>query len=215
MSDEKATEFEAAFLEGADGEGQPGADATGRPAEGGGDGGQGDGGDQGATDPARAAAADQPATDPARAAEDDETTDEFAGLSADELRERLKATAAEVATEKSLRTKAENALRSNEGRFSRAEREAIELRRQLEAATPKEEARQEAPTVDDATLDRIATEYDDLGKPLVEAFRGLQARVEELNAAASKRTRPSAGSKASSSSSRTPSPRRTLTGTRS
>ena len=178
MSDQDFTDFEQAFEADADDsqplgepEGRLDSDDPGLREDLAGE----DGGDP--TDPT----ADAGRTD-APPAEGTETTDDFAGLSESELREKAKALAAEVQAERDGRTRAENTLRSNEGRFSRAERELNELRLRQQAATPAQEEKPAGPEgVSDEVLSQVAEEYGDIGKPLVDHLRFLQAQVEELS----------------------------------
>lgn len=123
-----------------------------------------------AKEPTTDAESDQPAGG-------EENPDEFAGLP-EAVVARIKAAEAKA-------FRAENTLRSNESRYSRTERELNELRGRV-LAQPKVEPKQpepEAPVLSDEELTRIETEYDDLGKPLVQGFRALQAKIERLSSA--------------------------------
>lgn len=180
MTDKAPTDFDTAWDEADDPESQPPANAD-----------QGRTGDDDNPDDEVLEGDDGKPSDPpadaahAPPAEADENSDEFAGLSEAELREKAKALAAEVKAERDGRSKAENTIRSHEGRVSRAERELNRIRL-AQAAAPKEEPKPaEGPKVSDEDLTKVAEEYGDL-KPLVEAHRHLLAQVEELRGDRSK-----------------------------
>ncbi len=110
-----------------------------------------------------------------------EISDELAGLSAEELRARLKA-------ERDRAAKAENAIRSNEGRWSRAQRELHELRLR-QAALPQDDDPAEMPEpISEEELERLEDDYEDL-QPLVATVRGLRSELEGLKAEGASRAR--------------------------
>lgn len=79
--------------------------------------------------------------------------------------------------------KAENTIRSNNGRWSKAQRDADELRARLAAAQPKATEGKEAkaePAADETELKRIEEEYPDIAKPLLATIAALNAKVEQL-----------------------------------
>lgn len=178
MSDiEKAdtgTEFAEAWNEAADEQSQPDEGRTAEAPEGG----QATGGPEGDAD-LPPAADDQTTDADLPPAGDDENSDELAGLP-DHVRDRLKAAEDRAA-------KAENTLRSNEGRFSRAERELNELRlreqqRRQEQQQPGNDTGKQ-PVDIDAALEQVSTEYPDIGGPLTQVISGLRQKVEALESA--------------------------------
>lgn len=110
----------------------------------------------------------------------EEISDELAGLP-EPLRERLRAAEAERDAAKAEADRANNTLRSNESRYSRALRENHELRSR-QAAQPKDEKPAEKPEpISDEVLDKLEGEYEDL-KPLVAATRQMRSELAELKA---------------------------------
>ncbi len=92
--------------------------------------------------------------------------------------------------ERKARERAENAIRSNNGRLSKAEREAAELRVRLAAQEPKPaaappEGDEAPPATEDqdprtVELNRVAEEYEDVGRPLVNEILALREQVSAL-----------------------------------
>jgi hypothetical protein len=178
VSDTVKTEFETAWEEGqAEDRGQP----TGRP----------DPADH-IPDPEPAgadAAAIEPAADaqPPAAEEPaggDEISDELWNGADPRLRTAWEAAQAKLQAEQERAAKAENTLRSNQGRLSRADRELNELRHRLQQQ-PKEEpkASEEAGVDIDAALSKVAEEYPDIGGPLQEVIGSFRSKVERLEQA--------------------------------
>lgn len=115
----------------------------------------------------------------------EEISDELAGLP-EPVRQRLTAAEARAKELEERATKAENTLRSNEGRYSRALRENHELRSR-QAAPPKDEKPAAKPEpISDEVLDKLEGEYEDL-KPLVAATRQMRSELAELKEAGASR----------------------------
>jgi len=119
-------------------------------------------------------------SDASRPAEDEENPDDiWAGLS-EAQRERIRALEAAEARA----AKAENTLRSNEGRYSRTERELNELRMRLaQEPKPQPGATEEKPVAgaSEEDLARVGEEYPDIAKPLLSEITSLRSLVEELS----------------------------------
>lgn len=85
--------------------------------------------------------------------------------------------------ERGQREKAENVIRSNNGRLSKAEREAAELRTRL--AAPQEQAPPATKPEPSDKLKAVAQEYGEVAGPLVEELvelRSIVSRLENSNA---------------------------------
>ncbi len=114
-----------------------------------------------------------------------ENTDDIWANAPDALRQAYLA-------EKTQREKAENAVRSNNGRLSKAEREAAELRARI--AARQDPAPQAAPTpapVPDS-LAAVREEYPEVTGPLVDELVELRAtvlRLDQSNASAAEQAR--------------------------
>lgn len=88
--------------------------------------------------------------------------------------------------EKQRAAKAENAIRSNNGRLSQVQRELTELKQRQQAA-PADKAN-EPPEVSDDELKRVGEEYPDIAPPLIGTILALRQQVEELSKDRTKRS---------------------------
>lgn len=124
---------------------------------------------QGESSPGNEAAPQEPATS--------ENTDDIWANAPEHFRKAFEA-------ERAAREKAENVIRSNNGRLSKAEREAAALRAQL-VAQPQREAPQQQLEADDTVpehLRAVREEYQEVAGPLVDEIVALRQTVARLDA---------------------------------
>lgn len=91
--------------------------------------------------------------------------------------------------ERAKAAKAENTIRSNNGRWSKAQQElnALRARQQAPAQPQASGGKDSEPAPDDAELRRVEEEYSDIAKPFVKAIAELRSEVASLKQDASRR----------------------------
>lgn len=122
-------------------------------------------------------------SDADRPAESENTDDIWANADP-KLKEAFEAERARAA-------KAENTVKSNNGRLSQAQRELAELRaRSYAPVQPQAKTGEEAPKeqADDPELAKVEEEYPEIAKPLIKVITDLRSEVESLKSEGAKRT---------------------------
>lgn len=149
-----------------------GTDTSGQPSPGGTDGGERQGPDAEDALPAGSEKADDPWADATPA-----------------QLEAKAALEAKIGEEAARAGKAENVIRANTGRWSKAERELNELRAKVAQPAPEGDAATAAGKkgAKPEDLERLAKEYDDFAPPIVDELTSLREIVQRLEGDATKR----------------------------